>query len=203
MIVIVRSYWEDFFYTSPKIKFMGGFFNFNIEMKWVVLVKSIDRCTQGRGFVPGSSIAGNWWRYNLCDIVTKASVAFVVSTDPDISADSKVQASIKHETKEKPIQACRIHSGALDERTSQRSTGKCSLLLFFKLGHIALMFLVVIWLVLIWLVLVQDSDVIKMVNENLWLFSSCSLPFICGRIYRRKLSERWLGLICDGHYLLL
>ena len=40
---------------------------------------------------------GNRSRYNLCDIVTKASVAFVVSTDPDvhfkccISADSKVQ----------------------------------------------------------------------------------------------------------------
>ena len=27
---------------------------------------------------------GNWSRYNLCDIVTKASVAFVVSTDPDV-----------------------------------------------------------------------------------------------------------------------
>ena len=57
----------------------------------------------------------------------------------------------------KPIQACRVHSGALDELTSQQSTGKCSLLLlFFKLGHIALTFQVVIWLVL-----VQDSVVIK------------------------------------------
>ena len=42
--------------------------------------KSVDRCAQGRG----SSIAGNWSRYNLCDIVTKASVAFVASTDPDV-----------------------------------------------------------------------------------------------------------------------
>ena len=45
--------------------------------------RSIDRRAQGRGF----SIAGNWSRYNLCDIVTKASVAsvaFVASTDPDV-----------------------------------------------------------------------------------------------------------------------
>ena len=82
---------------------------------------TIDR----RAFVPGSSIAGNWPRYNLCDIVTKASVAFVVSMDPDvhfkcsISADSKVQASIDHETEVKPIQACRVHSGTLDELISQ------------------------------------------------------------------------------------
>ena len=67
--------------------------------------------------------------------MTKASAAFVVSTDPDvhfkccISADSKVQASIKHEPKVKPIQACRVYSSAFDELTSQRSTGKCSLLL--------------------------------------------------------------------------
>ena len=85
--------------------------------------------------------------------MTKVSVAFVVSTDPDvhfkccISADSKVQASIKHESKGKPVQACRVHSGALDELTSQQSTGSCSLLLFSKLGHMALTFLVVIWLV--------------------------------------------------------
>ena len=39
---------------------------------------------RGREFVPGSSVAGNWSRYNLCDIATKASVAFVVSTDPDV-----------------------------------------------------------------------------------------------------------------------
>ena len=96
MIVVVRSYWQD--YTSPKIKSMGEFFNFIIEMKWVFLAKSIDRRPRGWGFLCGSSIAGNWSRYNLCDIVTKASVAFVVSTDPDvhfkccISADSKVQA---------------------------------------------------------------------------------------------------------------
>ena len=78
----------------------------------------------------GASEAGDfsckWSRYNLRDIVTKASVAFVVSTHPDvhfkccISADSKVQASIKHETKGKPIQACRVHSGALDEPASVR-----------------------------------------------------------------------------------
>ena len=100
---------------------MSEFFNFIIKMKWVFLAKSIDRRPRGWGFLCGSSIAGNWSRYNLCDIVTKVSVAFVVSTDPDvhfkccISADSKVQASIKHETKRKPIQACRVHSGALDE----------------------------------------------------------------------------------------
>ena len=35
--------------------------------------RSIDRRAKGGG----SSIAGNWSRYNLCDIVTKASVAFV------------------------------------------------------------------------------------------------------------------------------
>ena len=117
---------------------MGGFFNFIIEMKSVFL----DRRPRGWGFLCGSSIAGNWSRYNLCDIVTKASVAFVVSTDPDvhfkccISADSKVQASIKNEREVKPIQACRVHSVALDELTSQRSIGKCSLLLlFFKFGH--------------------------------------------------------------------
>ena len=148
-------------------------------------------------FSPDSSIAGNWSSYNLCDIVTKASVAFaaafVGSTDPDvhfkccISADSKVQASIKHETKGKPIQACRVHSGALDELTSQRSTGKrSSLLLFFKLGHIALTFLVVIWLVL-----VQDSVVIKKVNEDLRLSSSPSVPSIGGSMYRRKLSQKY------------
>ena len=82
------------------------------------------------------SLPGNGSPYNLCDIVTKASVAIVVSTDPDvhfkccISADSKVQASVKHETKGKPIQACRVHSGALDEVNAQGSTGKCSGRLF-------------------------------------------------------------------------
>ena len=99
--------------------------------------------------------------------MTKASVTFVVLTDPDahfkccISAYSKIKASKKHETEVKPIQACRVHSGALDELTSQRSTGKCSLLLFFKFGHITLKFLVVIRLVI-----VQDAVVIKTVNEN-------------------------------------
>ena len=115
MIVIVRSYWKD--YTSPKIKSMGGLFNFNIEMKWVFLAKSIDRRARGRGFVPGSSIAGKWSRYNLCDIVTKASLAFVASTALHvhfkccISADAKIQASIKLETEVKPVhRKTRFHS---------------------------------------------------------------------------------------------
>ena len=73
---------------------MDGVFNFNIEMTRDFLAKSIDRRARGRGFAPGSSIAGNWSCYNLCDIATKPSAAFVVSTDPDvhfkccISADS-------------------------------------------------------------------------------------------------------------------
>ena len=179
---------------------MGGFFNSILQWNECYLPN----------LLIGASGAGDfsckWSRYNLCDIVTKASVAFVVSTDPDvhfkccISADSKLkaQASIKHEIKGKPIQACRVHSGVLDELTSQQSTGKCSLLLFFKLGHIALTFLVVISLVL-----VQDSVVIKKVNEDLPLSSSPSVPSICGRMYRRKLSERRLRLICDRHYLLV
>ena len=118
---------------------MGGFFNLILQRNECYLPN----------LLIGASGAGDfsckWSRYNLCDIVTKASVAFdgtVVSTDPDvhfkccISADSKVQASIKHETKGKPIQACRVHSRALGELASQESTVKCSLLLFFKLGHI-------------------------------------------------------------------
>ena len=115
--------------------------------------------------------------------MTKASLAFVASTDPIahfkccINADSKAQASIKHETEVKPIQACRVHSGALDELTSQRSTGKCSLLLLFKFGH-KLKFLVVIRLLV-----VPDSVVMKTVNENLRFSSSSSVPSICGRMY--------------------
>ena len=178
---------------------MGGFFNSILQWnEWYF-----------PNLLIGASGAGDfsckWSRYNcnLCDIVTKASVAFAVSTDPDvhfkccISADSKVQASIKHETKGnpfKPVVFIQVHF----ELTSQQSTGKCSLLLFFKLGHIALTFLVVIWLVL-----VQDSVVIKKVKEGLRLSSSPSVPSICGRMYRRKLSERRLRLICDRHYLLL
>ena len=113
--------------------------------------------------------------------MTKASVAFIVSTDTDvhfkccISADSKVQASIEHETEIKPVQACCVHSGALDELTSQGSTGKCSLLLFFKLA--------VTFLVVIRPVVVQDSVVIKTANENLRLSSSPSVPSICRRMY--------------------
>ena len=67
--------------------------------------------------------------------MTKASVAFIVSTDTNVhlnifkccihvSADSTVQASIEYDTEVKPIQAFRVHSAALDELTSQRSTGK-------------------------------------------------------------------------------
>ena len=154
---------------------MGGFFNSILQWNECYLPN----------LLIGASGAGDfyckWSRYNLCDIVTKASVAFVVSTDPDIhfkcciSADSKVRVSIKHETKGKPIQACRIHLGALNELTSQQSTGKCSLLLFFKFGHKlkpASRLLVV-----------QDSVVIKTVNENLRLSSSLSVPSICGRMY--------------------
>ena len=131
------------------------------------------------------------------------SVAFVVSTDLDvhfkccISADSKVQASLERETEVKPIQVCRVHSVALDELASQRSTGKYSLLLF-KLGHIALTFLV-----LIRRVVVQDSVVIETVNENLRLPSSPSVPSICRKMYRRKLSGGRLRLICHRRYCLL
>ena len=88
---------------------MGLFFNFDFAMKWVFLAKSIDWCARGRGFLPGSSIACKWSCFNLCDIVTKASVAFVASTALDvhfkccISADAKIQASIKHKTELKPI----------------------------------------------------------------------------------------------------
>ena len=135
------------------------------------------------------------------------SVASVASTDPDvhlkccISADSKVQATIKHETEVKPIQACRVRSGALDKLTSQRSTGKCSLLLFFKFGHTALEFLLSL---VIRLVVVQDSVVIQTVNDtDLRLSSSPSVPSICGRMFRRNLSGQRLRLICDRHYLLL
>ena len=98
--------------------------------------------------------------------MTKVSEAFVVSTDPDvhflccISADSKAQASIERETEVKPIQACRVHSGTLDELAPQRLTSKYSLL-FFKLGQIALTFLVVIRLVV-----VQDSVLIKKEKKN-------------------------------------
>ena len=177
---------------------MGGFFNSICnEMSVTCQIYWLAQAGQAISLVNGhvTTCVTSW---------QKASVAFVVSTDPEfhfkccISADSKVQASIKHETKGKPIRACRVHSGALDELTSQQSTGKRSLLLFFKLGHIALTFLVIISLVL-----VQYSVVIKKVNEDLRLSSSSSVPSICGRMYRRKLSERRLRLICDRHYLLL
>ena len=88
---------------------MGRIFNFDFAMKWVFLAKSIDWRAWGRGFLPGSSIALKCSRYNLCDIVTKASVAFVASAALDvhfkcfISADGNIQASIKHGTEGKPI----------------------------------------------------------------------------------------------------
>ena len=86
---------------------MGEFFNFSIEMKLVFLAKCIDLCPQGWGFLPAPPqlVFG----HITTDIVTKASVAFVVSMDPDvyfkccISADAKIQASTKHETEVKPI----------------------------------------------------------------------------------------------------
>ena len=67
----------------------GSTIGFSVKNELLITVKkkvnfftnrSIDRRAQGKG----SSIAGNWSRYNLCDIVTKASVAFVASTDPDV-----------------------------------------------------------------------------------------------------------------------
>ena len=136
--------------------------NFNIEIKRVFLAKYIYRRAQGRGFSPGSSIAGNWSRCILCDIVTKASVAFVASTDPDVhfkccmSADTEIQTFIKGETEVKPIKPRCAYSGALDKLISQQSTSKCSLLLLFKFRLIAFKLLVVIRLVV-----VQDSVVIK------------------------------------------
>ena len=69
MIVVVRSYWQDC--TSLKIKLVGGFFNFSIE---ILANKSIDRRAQGRELVTLQLV----WH---CD---KASVAFVASTDPDV-----------------------------------------------------------------------------------------------------------------------
>ena len=53
---------------------------FSVKNERLITVKTIDRRAESRG----SSIAGNWSRYNLCDIVTKASGAFVASTDPDV-----------------------------------------------------------------------------------------------------------------------
>ena len=81
-----------------------------------------------------------------------------------------MQASIERETEVKPIQDCCVYSGALEELASQQSTG--------KLGHIALTFLIGIRLVV-----VQDSVVIKTVNENLRLSSSPSVPSICRKMY--------------------
>ena len=134
-VKIEKVFWLSSFGHTDKItpvrklnQWPGGFFNFTIEMKWVFLAKSIDR-RAGHGICP--RLLHSWQLVTL-QLVWHC-VAFVVSMDPDvhfkccISADSKVQASIEHETEVKPIQGCRVHSGALDELTSQRSTGKCSL----------------------------------------------------------------------------
>ena len=42
-----------------------------------------------------ASIAGNWSRYNLCDIVTKVSEAFVASTDPDVHFKDDFQSELR------------------------------------------------------------------------------------------------------------
>ena len=59
------------------------------------------------------------------------------------------------------------------------------------------------FLVIIGLAVVQDLVVVKTVNENLRLSFSASVPSICGRMYRVKLSGRRLRLICNRHYLFL
>ena len=74
------------------------------------------------------------------------------------------------------------------------------LLLFLKFWHVVLKFLVVIRLVV---TVVQDSVVIKTVNENLLLSSSPDVSSICGRMYQRNFSGRRLQLINDSHCLLL
>ena len=90
---------------------------------------------------PGSprmppSIAGNWSRYNLRDIVTTLDVWRIPKFI--ICAEQALILKCKHIfiAKQSSIQARRVHSGSFDECTSQRSTGKCLLLLFLKFGHI-------------------------------------------------------------------
>ena len=106
-MIVVRSYWYDC--TSPKIKSMGGFFNFNFCNEMSFSCQIYWSAPAGLEISPGYSIAGNWSRYNFCDIVITASVAFWASTDPGvhfkccISVDAKIQASIKHGTEVKPI----------------------------------------------------------------------------------------------------
>ena len=69
---------------------LGEFFNFNIEMKRVSLAKSIDGRARGRGL--------HSWYVTIC--VTKANVAFVAATAPDVhfkcclSHDIKIKAAI-------------------------------------------------------------------------------------------------------------
>ena len=48
--------------------------------------KPIDISAQGRGFAPRPSLAGNWSRYNLRDIVTKAGAVFVVNGSQSVQA---------------------------------------------------------------------------------------------------------------------
>ena len=111
------------------------------------------------------TIPGNWSRYNLCDILTKP-VQLSLYKRPDkripkfilcAVQDTKRQtSSIKQKlspsfiAKHSFIQACRVHSGSFPSD----ATGKCSLLLFFRFGHIALKLPVV-------LAVVQDSVAIK------------------------------------------
>ena len=64
-------------------------------------------------------------------------------------------------------------------------------------------FVVVVFKILEHCPQVQDSVVIKTVNENLLLSSSPSVPSICRKVYQKKLSGRRLRLISDSHYLLL
>ena len=99
--------------------------------------------------------------------------------------------------KGKPIQAYRVHSGALDELTTRQSTWQVFVVVFqtrahsphVPSSHLAST--------------ITGFSCHKKVNENLRPSSSPSVLSICGRMYRRKLSERRLRLICDRHYLLL
>ena len=120
------NFFPNFFFQNLRVAFSFHYWNemcFSCQICWLAHT--------GQGICPGSSIAGNWSSY--CD------KAFLASVDPDvhfrccISADTKIQASIKHETDVKPIHrktwllsSLCVYSGALDELTSQRSTVRCS-----------------------------------------------------------------------------
>ena len=131
---------------------------------------------RSRGFVPGFSIAGNWSRCNLwhCDkgyCHSRCINGSWCSFKCCISTDTKIQASIKHETEVKPIyHKTWFHSSLSCSfrctwQTHLSAINQRSLLFFFKLA--------ITFLVVIRLVVVQESVVIKIANENLWL-SSCS-----------------------------